>query len=171
MNRIETEERLLRNEPLRDALRRLPAETASEAFTTRVLARLDDARPRIWILRLAPVAAMLVLAAVALPPAWHLMNADSEVRPQTAATAPAAGVERASQRARVLEQLAALQADRKRLDREWRQYRNLAQGVEPVLYLGGNEKVDVLLDLRRVPPESLRGDVVPAALTERSYQP
>ncbi|MCZ6745987.1 MAG: hypothetical protein O7C74_02085 [Acidobacteria bacterium] len=152
----------MRNEPLRDALRRLPAETASEAFTTRVLARLDDARPRIWILRLAPVAAMLVLAAVALPTAWHFMKDD---------TAPAAGVERASQRARVLEQLAALQADRKRLDREWRQYRTLAQGVEPVLYLGGNEKVDVLLDLRRVPPESLRGDVVPAALTERSYQP
>ena len=161
----------MRNEPLHDALRRLPAETASEAFTTRVLARLDDTAPRPWILRLTPLAGMLLLAAVALPTAWHLMNPDSRTRPQAAAAAPAAGVDRAAQRARVLEELAALQAERKRFDQEWRQYRSLARGVEPVLYLGGNEKVDVLLDLRRVPPESLRGDVVPAAMTERSLKP
>ncbi|MCZ6833863.1 MAG: hypothetical protein O7F11_08970, partial [Acidobacteria bacterium] len=121
----------MRNEPLRDALRRLPAETASEAFTTRVLARLDDTAPRIWLPRLAPVAAMLILAAVALPTAWHFMNADSEVRPQIAAAVPTAGVDRVSQRLQALEKLAALQADRERLDREWRQYQSLAQGVEP----------------------------------------
>jgi len=161
----------LRNDPLRDALRRLPAETASEAFTTRVLAHLDDKAPRSRLRRLAPVTAMLVVAAVALPTAWHLMNADAEVRPQIASTAPPAAVLHASQRARALEELASLQADREQLNRDWRQYRNLALGVEPVLYLGGNEKVDVLLDLRRVRPNALRGDVVPASLNERSYQP
>ena len=171
MNRIETEERLLRNEPLRDALRRLPAETASEAFTTRVLARLDDAAPRTWMLRMAPVAGMLILAAVALPTAWHFMNSDAEVRPRTATAVQATEVDRATQRARVLEELASLKADREQLNRDWRQYRNLAQGVEPVLYLGGNEKVDVLLDLRRVPPRALQGDVMPASLNERSYRP
>lgn len=165
----------MRNEPLRDALRLLPAETASKDFNARVLARLDDTPPRSALLRLAPVAGMLILAAVALPAAWHFMNSTPEVEQPAAgpaiiaATSPQA--DRASQRARARAELAALRAERQRLDRDWRQYRRLAHEVEPVVYLGGNEKVDVLLDLRRVPPEALRGDVVPAAMNERSYQP
>lgn len=159
------------NDPLRDALSRLPAETASEGFTTRVLAHLDDAAPRTWLLRLAPVAAMLVMTAVAIPTAWHFMNSAAEVNPRTTTAVQATGVVRSTQRARILKELASLRADREQLDRQWRQYRNLAQEVEPVLYLGGNEKVDVLLDLRRIPPRALRGDVVPASLNERSYRP
>jgi len=168
----------LRNEPLRDALRRLPAETASGDFSARVLARLDDPPPRSAILRLAPVAGMLLLAAVAFPMAWHLMNPAPEVPgPASAAAQPAPtaspppSADRAAQRARARAELAALRAEGQRLDQDWRQYRRLAREVEPVLYLGGNENVDVLLDLQRVPPEALRGDVVPAAMNERSFQP
>lgn len=183
----------MRNDPLRDALRRLPAEKASTDFTARVLARLDMPRPQAAPWRLAPVAAILLMAMVALPAGWYFLNSTGHdlerangstpatplprrttglnpTIPATAGTFPDAATSPAhlDERARVLQELAALQEEQRYLDEQWRDYRRLARAAEPVLYLGGNDKVDIVFDLRRVPPATLRGDVVPAAMTNRS---
>ena len=162
----------MRNDPLRDTLRRLPAEKASTDFTARVLAGLDAPRPHAAAWRLAPVAAVLLMAAIALPTGWYYMNiAPSEsTNPATAGTYSAATTspDQMNERARVLQELASLQEEQRRLHEQWRDYRRLTRAAEPVLYLGGNDKVDLVFDLRRVPPDALRGDVVPAAMTNRS---
>jgi hypothetical protein len=183
----------LRNDPLRDALRRLPAEKASTGFTARTLARLDTPHPQATMWRLAPVAAVLLMAAVALPAGWHYLNNPGPNLEQASRSVPAtppmgradgpgptlpatAGsftdtVTRPAhldERARALQELAALQEEQQRLHEQWREYRRLARAAQPVLYLGGNDKVDIVFDLRRVPPAALTGDVVPAAMTNRS---
>jgi hypothetical protein len=162
----------LRNDPLRDTLRRLPAEKASTGFTARVLARLDTPRPQPGAWRLAPIAAVLLMVAVALPTGWHYLNRTPTAanNPATAGTYSAATTspDQMDERARVLQELASLQEEQRRLNEQWRDYRRLARATEPVLYLGGNDKVDLVFDLRRVPPDALRGDVIPAAMTNRS---
>ena len=183
----------MRNDPLRDALRRLPAEKASMGFSARVLARLDTPPPQAARWRLAPVAAALLMAAVALPTGWYYLNSPgTTLQPSSGSASATPRTARASgpkptlpatagafsdaatnpahldERARVLQELAALQEEQRRLDEQWRDYRRLARAAEPVLYLGGNDKVDIVFDLRRVSPAAPRGDVVPAAMTNRS---
>jgi hypothetical protein len=162
----------LRNDPLRDTLGRLPADKASTDFTARVLAGLDTPRPHAVVWRLAPVAAILLMAAIALPTGWYYLNRTppASTLPATAGTYSAATTspDRMDERARVLQELASLQEEQRRLNEQWRDYRRLARATEPVLYLGGNDKVDIVFDLRRVPPDALRGDVIPAAMTNRS---
>ena len=115
---------------LREALRGLPAATPSTAFTTRVLARLDrPPRPRrrpipAWVTAAATMAVLVAsLWGVAVGrQAWQQQRRREALRAESAALA---------------RELAAL-------------HEEVAEPA-PVLYLGGNEQVDVVLDVSALP--------------------
>lgn len=116
-------------------LRELPRETARTGFTPRVLARLAEendpaaARPRdAWRPRLAFAAA----AVLALVVSAGLLR-----------------FEQSREAARTAEARRALQEIRAEHDRLEREVRALSE--PQVIYLGGNEQIDLVLDLDKVP--------------------
>jgi hypothetical protein len=115
---------------LGDLLRELPREPARPGFTARVLRRLDAAPERRpapgRVPRLALAAALAVLAIAA---GW-LADARRE----------------ALAKARAARALAEIRAEHARLERE---VQELSQ-PPAVVYLGGNEDVDLVLDLGKV---------------------
>ena len=137
---------------LGDLLRESPREHARPGFTARVLNRLDSpaARDVRWRPRLAlagATAAVVAAAAIGIS-AGVLMD-----RP--------AGSRQAIQPAEARQILQELRAEHGRLERE------LATLSEPPLvYLGGNEDVDLVLDLRNV--RDAEG-VVPAAFHNQTF--
>lgn len=138
----------MRDERLTQALRELPPERASPGFTSRVLARLDEpeAHPRemrLSRLSLAAVAAAALLVAVALGARHDRL--------------PGSGGDAAEARA-LLEEI---RAEHERLERELSELEAASSGA-PVLYLGGDESVDLVLDVGRV-PERPAGRVQPAS--------
>jgi hypothetical protein len=139
----------LKRDPLLDALHGLPEEKASRGFTDRVLRRLDRSTRRRLAWRPAAIAAALA-AMLAVSVTWW-QRGEIEPPPEDPRL-----------------KLAALQAEHRRLLEDWRQLERLRKKDEPVLYLGGNEHVDLVLDLRRVPPQSVMLDVEPAAYRQRS---
>lgn len=119
-----------------ELLRELPRETARPGFTQRVLARLDRPeeahRPhgRTWRPRLALAAAALIAVVI---------------------SAGVVRYERARDEARAAEARQVLQeirAEHQELQRELR-----ALSEPPVVYLGGDEGVDLVVDLNNVPAE------------------
>jgi hypothetical protein len=134
-----------RTDRITDLLRELPRERARPGFTARVLERLDSrgaraARPAFeW--RPAAVLAALALA-VAIPLGIRLERHERHERESA----------RVDEAQRILQEL---RAEHGRLEQE------LQDISEPrVLYLGGDEEVDLVLDLSRVPEA---GRPVPAA--------
>jgi uncharacterized protein YlxW (UPF0749 family) len=124
-------------------LRELPREQARQGFTARVLARLDalNQTPRQmvrWQPRLAAAAATLALALAA---AGLLQHSRMEA-------------ERAARVARAEQMLRELRAEHGRIKKEIE-----ALPESPVVYLGGDEQTDLVIDMRQV--ES-RDDVRPA---------
>jgi len=113
---------------LGDLLRELPREQARPGFTARVLHRLDAPERRRWvpIPRLALATALAVVLAVT---AGLLIDARRD----------------ALESSRAEKALAEIRAEHARLERE---VRDLSQ--PPVIYLGGNEDVDLVLDLGKV---------------------
>ncbi|HTG34181.1 MAG TPA: hypothetical protein VLB76_14730 [Thermoanaerobaculia bacterium] len=107
-------------------MRELPRESARSGFTTRVLQRLEAPERRRSMPRLALAGAMAAALAVT---AGVLVDARRDVLEAVRA-----------QRA-----LAEIRAEHGRLERE---VRELSQ--PPVVYLGGNENVDLVLDLGKV---------------------
>jgi hypothetical protein len=129
------------DDPVLRALADLPRLEASPGFTTRVVARAAAPAPaagRARVLRLATAAALVlaVILAAGLP-AWRQARLRGE------------------QRARV----EALQQERRALERELQALRRLAAEHSSVVYLGGDESVDLVLDL-----ESLAGRAPQAAV-------
>jgi hypothetical protein len=120
----------MENHRLGDLLRDLPREPARPGFTARVMTRLNSPerpeRRSALIPRFAWSAALAILLVIVTA---ILVNARRDV----AATA------QAQQRA-----LAEIRAEHGRLERE---VRELSQ--PSVVYLGGNEDVDLVLDLGR----------------------
>lgn len=110
---------------LGDLLRELPRESARPGFTTRVLQRLDAPERRRSMPRLALAGA---LAAVVMT-AGVLVDARRD----------------ALEAVRAQRALAEIRAEHGRLERE---VQELSQ--PPVVYLGGNENVDLVLDLGKV---------------------
>ena len=118
------------DEGWRAALRALPAAAPGPAFTARVLARLDrPARPRrrplpAWVPAAAALAALVVGlgGAAAGHQVWQAQRRRDALRAESAALA---------------RELAALEAEVSR--------------PGPVLYLGGNERLDLVLDLSALP--------------------
>lgn len=120
---------------LGDLLRELPREQARPGFTARVLERLDSgeriARPRRpFRLALAGAAAMAIVTAIVTA-----MGA-GVLRDQRAESIQAAEARRLLQEIR---------AEHGRLEQE---IQELSQ--PPVVYIGGNEDVDLVLDLGKV---------------------
>jgi hypothetical protein len=132
-----------------DLLRELPRERARSGFTVRVLERLDAGgagRPTLlW--RSVAVFAAAAFAAVAIP-AGILMDRAADRK----------GVQAAEAR-QILEEI---RAEHSRIEAE---LEGLAE--PPVLYLGGDENVDFVLDLRRVP--EAQGEIRPAAYTDQTF--
>lgn len=120
---------------LRSALRSLPRETAGEGFTDAVLDRLDrspaaGADRAAW--RLAAAAALAALALAAL--VWNLA-------PRAGSTStPAPGPARSAR-------IDVLEAEHARLAAELEDLRRLAEPPAPVFYLGGDDEVELVLDL------------------------
>jgi cell division protein FtsB len=111
---------------LGDLLRELPREQARPGFTARVLHRLDAPRRRRLIPRLALAT---TLTAVLIATAGLLIDARRD----------------ALANARAEQALAEIRAEHARLRQE---VQDLSQ--PPVVYLGGNEDVDLVLDLGKV---------------------
>jgi hypothetical protein len=122
-------------------LRELPREKARPGFTTRVLARLDAVSerrerrglPRAWRPRLAAAFTVLVVAS----------GAAGLVRYEQREAQRAARVARARQLLR------ELRAEHGQIKRELE-----SLPAPPVVYLGGNEDMDLVVDLRQVREES-----------------
>ncbi|HEX5761336.1 MAG TPA: hypothetical protein VF121_19290 [Thermoanaerobaculia bacterium] len=127
----------MEDDRLERILATLPRERAGADFTARLLARLDDPprHPfRLAAVGLAAAAAALAVAAAAGP-----------LRPGRNDPAAESRIEAAEAR-RLLEELR-------------REHRALESEIEalaaapPVLYLGGDDEVDLVVDLSRVPAE------------------
>lgn len=120
----------MKDERLDHLLRRLPRETAGPQFTDRVLAALD-APPRqpTGVRRAAPwVAAAVIVAGVAGGGLWLMERA---------------------RRSELVAQIAELKQQHRQLRAELRSLRERVDHRR-VIYLGGNEQVDYVLDLGRL---------------------
>ncbi|MFL6233929.1 MAG: hypothetical protein ACJ76N_12410 [Thermoanaerobaculia bacterium] len=113
---------------LGDLLRELPREQARPGFTARVLHRLDAAPERHH--SIPRLALATVLTVVLMMTAGALINARRD----------------ALANARAERALAEIRAEHARLERE---VQDLSQPPS-VVYLGGNEDVDLVLDLGKV---------------------
>jgi hypothetical protein len=129
---------------LREALRGLPPPAPGPAFTARVLARLDGraAATAPWRRRVRVAAMAAAAAAVLLGTVW---GSRAALRQQRAA---------------------ALRTETAELARELEALRQAAERPAPVLYLGGNEEVDLVLDLSTLPLAA----AVPAPLNGNSSE-
>jgi len=126
----------MEDQRLTDLLRELPREHARPGFTARLLDALEhpDAPRRTaprWSFRLAPALAAVTLVAVAIS-AGSLMARWGGARQHRDAV-------------RARQTLQELRAEHGRLEQELREI-----SAPPVVYLGGDEKVDYVLDLGKV---------------------
>jgi hypothetical protein len=145
-------DRGLASDPLAAALRALPRESAGEGFTARVLARLDRApapgrRPPLAVAAAATLASLGLGALV-----WALLSSGQLAGP------PYRPGPEPTRRAR----LEALETERARLAVELEEIRRLAAEPAPVLYLGGDDEVDLVLDLAGLAEARDRGRPLPA---------
>ena len=113
------------DDPILRELAELPRESASAGFTAGVVARARAAEREAPRLPRAALAAAAVLVLVSGIAAWRL--------------------EQERRRDAWLDQVQALQLESERLQRELDELR--AAEAPPVLYLGGDDQVDVFLDL------------------------
>lgn len=119
----------MNEEHIRNLLGSLPREEASEGFTERVMSRLDEAKRPLYQPRLALAASFVLIAA-----AWFAFSQwRSSIEEQRTDT-----------------QIRTIKSNIQDLQNELRLLRDLA----PVLYLGGNENVDFVLDVRQLARES-----------------
>lgn len=135
-------------DPLREALRSLPRERAGADFTPRLMARLAEEERRTpaprshwlgprWRTAAAAAALAVLLAAVGLA-LFHLAGAPAPG--DASAAAPA------SRRARIEQ----FEAERARLAAELQELKRMADTEDPVIYLGGDDRVDLVLDVGRL---------------------
>ena len=115
---------------LGDLLRELPREQARPGFTARVLLRLDTAPERRRSIPIPRLALATVLTVVLAITAGVLIDARRD----------------ALANARAEQALAEIRAEHARLEREVRELSDQPS----VVYLGGNEDVDLVLDLGKV---------------------
>ncbi len=120
------------DERLSAALRSLPREEASRGFKAGVLRRLDRRRPSASYRSLAAAAVLALVFGLG----WR------EWRHQQA-------------QHQTIARLDALLAEKQALEAELRHLRELTARARPVVYLGGNESVDFVLDLARLHTQGL----------------
>ena len=131
---------------LRQALGRLPAEQASEHFTQRVLDGLEHRQAtKVGMSSTRVVGVVVALATVGL--ALGLW-----IRAQSPTDPPAQ--QKSTQQLRL---------EYESLQEEVESLRSLAAQPPPVLYLGGDSRIDLVLDLGQVEPRATQPDIRPAA--------
>lgn len=134
---------------IRELIAELPRERARLGFTAAVLRRLAEPEPqRVVRWPMAWAGATLLIAAVAAG-SWGF----GEWRQQ-----------REEAQARHL--LEEIKVEHARLARE---VRELQEESRPVLYLGGDESIDFVVDMSRVRPGRTDGDVVPVSQVAETY--
>ncbi len=126
----------MNEEPIRNLLRRLPREKASAGFTSQVMSRLDETRRPVW----APPRLALAGSLVLILGLWIGI-----------------GQWQADQDAQVDARINTLRAEIQQAQKDILLLKDLA----PILYLGGDEGVDFVLDLRQLVKEE--GNVQPAS--------
>ncbi len=130
-------------------LRELPEERARPGFTARVLTRLDEPEPKpsrqpiAWWprLALAGVPAALLVVGISI---GFLSNRQEALSP-----------DRAAEARQILDEL---RAEQERLEQDFQVLRGSEQ--EGVVYVGGNEEIDLVVDMSNVPEGN---GTVPAA--------
>jgi hypothetical protein len=126
-------------------LRELPEEKARPGFTARVLARLDEPERQsiAWWPRLAwaGIPTMLLVVGISI---GLLNNRPDALSP-----------DRAAEARQILDEL---RAEQERLEQDFQVLRGSEQ--EGVVYLGGNEEIDLVVDMSNVPEGN---GTVPAA--------
>jgi anti-sigma factor RsiW len=130
------------DDPLLDALAALPRERAGAGFTAAVLERLrrsDDAGPATVRLPWGLAAAGATLVVLSGAAAWWL--------------------DAAHRRAELRGELEALRGERARLERSLGELR--ASEKPPVVYLGGDDRVDLYLDLAELERLRRAGAAIP----------
>jgi hypothetical protein len=130
----------MNDEELQGLLRSLPRERASEGFTGRVMSRLGSAKRPFYLQPRFAVAASLGLVVTAWLGAGRWQDAHQK-----------------EQRRQRIE---AIRTEVEQLERDIRLLRNLA----PVLYLGGDEEVDFVIDLRQLVREEPKENLRPVSL-------
>ena len=115
----------MNDEQLKTALESLPRERAGIGFTAGVLRRIEQPSPRFFPVRwtVLTAAATIVLALGFGWREWRHRQAEQHLQ--------------------------VLLAEKHDLEVEMQVLRRLSREARPVIYLGGNEKVDLVLDLAR----------------------
>ena len=112
-------------------LRALPREKASADFTRRVLdnlPRTEKRRVPAWGYRLAAAATVIILLVIPMSLKRWSLSVDT-------------GNEA------VLAEIEAVRSEKARIEQELRELREQAAEESPVVYLGGNEDVNLVLDV------------------------
>jgi len=143
----------MNDQELSEILRALPKERVGEDFTARLLARLD-ASPAVTSSTVSPrrfaLAAALCLAVLGggIVGAWHWQRVEA--------------------RREALAELEELRGEQRALEHELAELVALTRS-DPVVYLGGSEEVDLVIDLGNL-ARRRQGSAVPARLSSPSVQ-
>lgn len=150
----------MNDDRLRQLLRRLPRERASTGFTGRVLQRLDAAAPgraaekllvRVALAASGVMAIGLVAAIVGWTVALRPEPTTTAKPDEGAATSPAVElVKESAGTAPRVESLESLRQQHRALSEELRELRQRSRSGSPLLYLGGTDQLDVVVDLGRL---------------------
>ncbi len=121
----------MNDQQLSEILRSLPKERADEDFTAKLLTRLEASPPAtsstVTRYRFAVAACLcLILLGGGLVGAWHWQRLDTKRQ--------------------TLAELDALRSEQRTLERELAELVALTRS-EPIVYLGGSEEVDLVIDL------------------------
>jgi len=123
----------MNDEQLNELLRSLPRRDSSAGFTTRVLSRLDEERREPARFPWAMAAALAAFVTVAGLSGQYFVEKQQSV-----------------------ERVEAFRVERQRITEELDELKRMAEQREPVIYLGGNEEAEYVIDLRSVEFDSIR---------------
>jgi hypothetical protein len=140
------------SDPIDTSLATLDGVGASEGFTERVLEKLGSRRRQRRRRRrraLAVAASSFIIAAVALPFIFgSVQQGESEI----------------------IDEAEALIREHARLERELEELRSSARETAPVLYLGGNDDMDLVLDLGPIILQTAPASVYPHTNSTESLE-
>ncbi len=147
----------MNDDQLKTALKSLPREQAGIGFTAGVLRRIDQPSPRFLSARWTLIISR-AFSALITPRAFSATIA------ATAVLILALGLGWREWRERQsAEQLQVLLAEKLEIEAEIESLRRLTAEARPVVYLGGDDEVDLVLDLARFQRQGGFGSKLPAA--------
>lgn len=157
----------MKDDKLRDLFARLPRRGARPGFSARVRARIqremrdgDRARRRLTPVLVPAVAGLILVALVA----WWI----------TGGSNPLPGIENpvtAADQQRARDRLEALRRERDELEKQIARVRTLLAEASPVVYLGGTDHFDLVLDLSKPDPRFSTAETAAAGWRRDRDQP